>query len=178
MRTKKTLTMLMAVGMVLAVGAAARAELLVYEPFDYAAGTNLAGQGGTGLEKGFAAGSTWSTFVNNTNDGQFYAVHQQGAQTGIYFNNLPSEFPNPYTNTLTSLPTAGNFAGRNPGPNSNSSAFPFPPLGADHLQAWRALDPAVTAKFQDGTSTWFSFVSAWASTSTPAPRHWPWARAR
>ncbi len=38
-----------------------QATLLMYEPFDYPAGSDLAGQGGTGLEKGFAAGVDRST---------------------------------------------------------------------------------------------------------------------
>ena len=159
MKTSKTLVALLAVGVVLAVGTASHGALLVYEPFDYAAGSDLAGQGGTGMEAGFATGSKWSTFVtptpNATNQTNFQ-IHQQGVVTGIPFNNPPSEFPNPYTNTLTNLPTNGNFAGRNVGSNPGGSS----PQGADHLEAWRALDPAVTATFADGTSTWFSFVAA------------------
>lgn len=45
----------------LSVGAIARADLIVYEPFNYAAGTDLSGLGGG---TGFAPGSIWSGGAN------------------------------------------------------------------------------------------------------------------
>jgi len=126
-----------------------RSELLLYEPFDYSAGGILTGQGGVPL--GFAPGSTWETFVTS-GTATFY-IHEQGVLTGVILNNPPNEVPSPYVNILTNLATSGNFAGRNPGPNVAGTV-------ADHMIAWRALDPAVVATFQPGTTTWFSYVCA------------------
>ena len=132
-----------------------QAALLAYEGFDYASGAtaNLNGQGGS--ELGFASGTTWTTFVNNSATGGFVQVHQQGATTGVILNDGVTV--NPYTNTITKIPISGNFVGRNGGLNGSSVA--------DHMEMYRELAPSVTSTFVPGNTTWFSYVSARAYNS-------------
>ena len=130
----------------------AAAELLLYEPFDYLTGTAsgsgvlLGGQsGGTG----FAPGSSWTT--SNTGDANSVTVYQQGNLSGV---NLSTGVANTFTGTVPNISTSGGYFGSvtsQPGATARTT---------DHIYAWRSLDPAVTATFTAGSTTWMSFVSA------------------
>jgi len=130
----------------------AAAELLLYEPFDYASGTAsgsgvlLGGQsGGTG----FATGSSWST--SNTGDANSVTVYQQGNLSGV---NFSTGVANTFTGTVPNISSSGGYFG------SVTSLPGGTVKTTDHIYAWRSLDPAVTATFTDGSTTWMSFVSA------------------
>lgn len=132
------------------VAPSATAELLVYEPFSYTANTALGGQnGGTG----FDTGSSWATQNNGTGS---VSIKPDGVLSGVQ---IASGVINPYTNTYTSFPDSGNYVGPSDGlPNGGANA-------PDHMSFRRALSPAVTAKFLNGTKTYFSFTSARAMNS-------------
>lgn len=133
----------------LTIGISAHATLLVYEPFDYTTGTasgsgvRLAGQsGGTG----FASGSSWSTF--NTGTANSVTVYKEGNLSGV---NTSTGAANVFDGTVDNLTTSGGYFGSvGLGGTANTT---------DHIEVWRALDPAVTATFVEGATTWFSFVS-------------------
>ena len=124
------------------------ATLLVYEPFNYTTGTVsgsgvlLSGQsGGTGMT------GSWSTF--NTGTANSVTVYQQGNLSNVNFNTGAA---NQFDGTVSNLVTSGGYFGsRGVGGTSSTT---------DHMQAWRGIDPSVTATFIDGSTTWFSFVSA------------------
>ncbi|MCE9610875.1 MAG: PEP-CTERM sorting domain-containing protein [Chthoniobacter sp.] len=126
----------------------AKADLLVYEGFDYASGgtVNLAGQGTNtnGLT------GTWSTF--NTGAAAI-KVYNQGSTSGT---DITTGVPNTYNGTVPNLPTSGGYFGMG-GTNTT-----------DHMIAWRSLAPSVTATFTDGSSTWFSFASVRGFSANPA----------
>ena len=144
------------VGCIIAVGAMAgraSAEVLVYEPFAYADGI-LTGQSG-------ALGTTgsWASheFVHTD-----WRVHQQGDTSDVGLSgsnsaNDPLGF-NAFDGTVANLATSGGYVGLwgaedwgDPDPHSGEPGR--------HMDAHIGLDPSVTATFQSGTTTWFSFVS-------------------
>lgn len=125
------------------------AGMLVYEPFDYTAGTNLNVANGGG---GFESGSTWSTATTN---GGFVQIQPAGVTSGVY--QADGTTPCPFKAVYQYLPSKGNYAGMNDGGAGTTS------LGsgrADHIYMWRKLDPSVTASFTNGSTTWLSFSSA------------------
>jgi len=137
----------------------ANATLLVYEPFDYSDGW-LNGQGGA-----LGTVDTWVT--NDTGCGDGWRVHPEGQLTGVAVNggydaNNPSApgILNTFDGTVYNLPTMGGFVGM-AGPEDRGL-----PYGTDggtgNLDAHIGLDPSVTATFQSGTTTWFSYVGAYA----------------
>ena len=131
----------------LALTCSSSAELLVHEPFDYPTGTAsgngvlLDGQGG-----GIGMTGSWSSFSGSA--GFPVTVYQEGTLSNVI---LTTSVANIFDGTVDNLPTSGGYAG------SYGSGSPG---GTDHAQIWRTLDPSVTATFVDGTTTWFSFVSA------------------
>lgn len=128
----------------------AHATLQVYEGFDYTVPTrptyvSLNGQtGGTG----FATGSSWVAGCTGTAP---YAT-----PTGFAICNAATE--NKWNGTLTSLPQTGNYAGSAAPAGNGSSGYNG--NNPDHLFAYRLLDPAVTASFTLGATTWMSFAQA------------------
>jgi len=159
---RKQITRMPAVGLVTAaclaaVTGRAQAALLLYEPFNYSTGTAsgsgvlLSGQnGGTG----FATGSSWST--SNTGTANSVTTYLQGNLSGV---NLSNGTANTFNGTVANLPTSGGYFGSvtsPPGGTSNTT---------DHMFAWRTIDPAVTATFTHGSTTWMSYVSARAFNS-------------
>jgi len=137
-------------------GDSAQATLLVYEGFDTATTTNVAAgptlngfklEGKTG-GMGFATGSTWSTYVNDSPAGSKpITVYAEGATPGTSFSNTTGALPLlSYKGTCSNLPTSGGYFG----PNGTNTS--------DHMRLSRSLHPGVTATFKDGTTTWFSFV--------------------
>jgi len=129
----------------------ANAALLLYEPFAYAHGSYLSGQGG-------ALGTTgvWASY--ETKDANGWWVHQQGSPAGIVVDPGPPVDRNMFDGTVANLQTSGGYAG-----------LPSPTfIGADpnadfeigrYMDADIALDPSVTATFQSGATTWFSYVA-------------------
>ncbi len=118
------------------VGSAA-AAVLVYEPFDYAS-TTLTGQGG-------ALGTT-GTWTSNGNSGDVsWEVHQEGTLSGALLHPDGGGAPVTFDGTVANLPTTGGYAGHN--------------STAGRLNGDIALDPAVTATFTSGSTTWLSYVS-------------------
>jgi len=138
----------------------AAAELLVYEGFDYSAGSNLNGQtGGTG----FGASSSWTASATN---GGFAQIQPYNTLSGVILNDGAT--PNPFTGVYANLSRTGNYFGVNDG---GTLAFALPPGMADHIFINRTLAPSVTATFTNGTKTYFSFVSARGYNNNPsAPR--------
>jgi len=139
--------------------ASANGELLVYEPFDYGDDW-LRGQGG-------ALGTTGTWVSNDTGCTDGWRVHPEGELTGIavspgYDANNPSApgILNTFDGTVYNLPTMGGFVGT-PGPQDRTPALPYGTDGCTgNLDASIGLDPSVTATFQSGTTTWFSYVGA------------------
>ena len=126
---------LLGASLLLAAALGCRADLLLYEGFDYppAGPDGLNGKsGGTG----FAAGSSWTADANN-----------QTATSG--FDVVDGTGTAPWTGVLTSVPRTGNFAG--------SPVYANVP---DHLWAYRGLGPAVTSAIASGTTLWMSYAIA------------------
>jgi hypothetical protein len=124
---------------ILLLTVAARAELLLYEGFDYPpSGPNgLHGKsGGTG----FAAGSGWTADANNETASHGFDV-LGGAPAATN--------PAPWDGVLSSVPRTGNFAG--------SALYANAP---DHLWAHRTLGPAVTNAIGNKTTLWMSYAIA------------------
>jgi len=131
---KQKLLLLLVVTMVAMAAISANAYVLVYEPFDYDA-TELTGQGGA-----MGTVGTWTS--NAQNDPTGWQVHQEGSLSGATFSNGD---PITYDGTVDNLPTTGGYTGH------GSAGY--------KLNADIALDPAVTAEFKSGTTTWISHVS-------------------
>jgi len=140
------------VGFVVFVCCSATARVLVYEPFDYPDGW-LNGQGGA-----LGTIATWASTDTSLADG--WRVHPEGELTGIVVDPDPDCTPNVFDGTVDNLPTSGGFAGM-AGPEDRGVA-PCTDQGTGNLDASIGLDPSVTATFQSGTVTWFSFVSVHA----------------
>jgi len=65
-----------------------------------------------------------------------------------------------FDGTVDNLPTSGGFAGM-PGP-VDRGLDPLTDSGTGNMDGSIGLDPSVTASFQSGTTTWFSYVGAHA----------------
>ncbi len=135
------------------------ADLLVYEPFAYADGSTLTGQGG-------ALGTTGTWTASDTHNGDWY-VHGEGISAEIVVASGPPVVRGVFDGTVDNLATSGGYAGL-PGP-ADTGADP----DLDHeigrsMSADIALDPTVTATFTTGTTTWVSYVSvrAWDRNET------------
>jgi len=135
----------------------ATAEVLLYESFNYTTGTAsgsgvlLAGQnGGTG----FATGSSWST--SNSGTANSVTVYQQGNLSGVNLSTsaTPPGAANTFNGTVPNLSTSGGYFGSVTSPSGSTANT------TDHIIAWRTIDPAVTATFTHGSTTWLSYVSA------------------
>jgi len=137
----------------------ANAELLVYEPFDYGDAW-LNGSSG-------ALGTTGAWVSTDTGCADGWRVHPEGQLTGVAVNAgydpLNPDVPgilNMFDGTVANLPTTGGFAGM-AGPEDRGLDY-----GTDgatgNLDAYIGLNPSVTATFQSGTTTWFSYVGAHA----------------
>ena len=150
-RTNSVLTIaaVAMVSLVLTAGSA-WADLLVYEPFAYPDG-NLTGQGG-------ALGTTGTWASHDTNSPSWH-VHPEGDTSGIVVDPGPPIARNAFDGTVANLPTSGGYAGL-PGPADTGADLDLDHEIGRHMNASIALDPAVTATFTSGTTTWFSFVSA------------------
>ena len=144
---------------VLALVLPARADLLVYEGFDYFPGSGLANASGG---SGFEPSSTWNASATSGNGSGFVQVHPANSFSGVYLNNGGTL--NPFTGTYANLPQTGNHVGPNNGGLGSTSLAPGV---ADHIYLYRMLAPAVTQTFQNGTKTYFSFVSARAYNANP-----------
>ena len=136
----------------------ANAALLVYEPFAYDDG-KLTGQGGA-----LGTTGTWTAYDSNYKD---WHVHPEGSTTGIVTNGNTTEpyeatERNMFDGTVANLMTSGGFAGL-PGPADTGADPERDHEIGRHQNGFIGLDPGVTATFQSGTTTWFSFVSvrAW-----------------
>jgi len=157
MMKTKLLLMLTAVtlAVVLTAGSAS-AELLVYEPFDYP-DAPLNGNGG-------ALGTTGTWTTNDTGEAQGWWCHPEGELTG-QGDDRHSTDPaalNLFDGTVDNLATSGGFVGP-AGPTDQSTPGTWgtrDPTG--NLDANIGLDPSVTATFQSGTTTWFSYVASHA----------------
>ena len=133
-----------------AMAPTAFATLLAYEPFDYPDAT-LNGQGG-------APGTTGTWTTNDTGFAQGWWCHPEGELTG-QFDDLGGGL-NMFDGTVDNLPTTGGFVG-SAGPEEQGAASGTRvPTG--NMDANIGLDPSVTATFQSGTTTWFSYVGAHA----------------
>jgi hypothetical protein len=113
------------------------------------------GQGGA--EKGFEAESNWSTITTGSfgPPNPSATVYQEGTLSGVV--RLNADFGgggNAFDGTVDNLPTSGGYFGSATTPEGSDQNT------TDHILAWRALDPTVTATFTDGSTTWFSYVSA------------------
>lgn len=128
----------------------AQATLLVYEPFDYLAKTNLNNQGGG---TGFAAGSNWITSFSTPSGSGYVCVQPAHVLSGVRFDTLATPTTNPFTATYTHLPSSGNYVGTSDGASGTA-------LGTDHIFMYRKLETNVTATFTNGNTTWFSFATA------------------
>ena len=130
----------------------ANAAMLVYEPFDYPDGP-LNGQGG-------ALGTTGTWITNDTGEAQGWWNHPGGVLTGQY-DDIGLGL-NPFDGIVANLVTSGGFAGP-AGPEDQTVPGTYgtrDPTG--NLDAHIGLDPSVTATFQSGTTTWFSYVGGHA----------------
>jgi len=126
------------------------AGVLVYEPFAYPDGL-LNGQGG-------ALGTTGTWTTNDTGFAEGWWCHPEGELTG-QFDDIGGGL-NMFDGTADNLLTSGGFVG-SAGPEEQGSAFGTrDPTG--NMDGHIGLDPSVTATFQSGTTTWFSYVGAHA----------------
>jgi len=150
----KMKVMLIAVAMasLIFTAGSASAGLLVYEPFDYPDGW-LNGQGG-------ALGTTGTWLSLDTGESNGWRVHPEGELTGIVVDPTPACTPNVFDGTVANLLTKGAFVGM-AGPEDRGLA-PCTDSGTGNTDGSIGLDPSVTATFQSGTVTWFSYVGAHA----------------
>jgi len=152
-RFKTILTL--AVAAIALLGSAAQAGLLVYEPFAYE-DAPLNGNGGA-----LGTVGTWTT--NDTGFAEGWWCHPEGEVTGQGDDRHatdPENALNLFDGTVANLPTTGGFAGA-AGPVEQGGVWGTrDPTG--NLDANIGLDPSVTATFQSGTTTWFSYVGCHA----------------
>jgi len=140
---------------------AASAELLVYEPFDYEADDILTGNGGAPGTTG-----TWHSFDTIT-DGltktQDWFVHEEGETSGVGLSNAnPSVEPSGmhlWDGTVNNLATSGSYVGLWGADDWDDPDGPNTGEPGRNLDASIGLDPSVTATFESGTTTWFSYVA-------------------
>jgi len=150
-RIKAALTFTTSIATLVLASTPASAVVLVYEPFAYPDG-GLTGQGG-------AIGTTGNWTADETFNGD-WRVHQEGDQAGIVVSPGPPVVRGMFDGTVDNLPTFGGYVGL-PGPEDVGE----PDLDRDfeigrNLDASIALAPNVTASFQPGSTTWFSYVAA------------------
>ncbi|GAG37278.1 unnamed protein product, partial [marine sediment metagenome] len=126
------------------------AEFALYEPFDYPDAA-LNGQGGA-----LGTIGTWTT--NDTGFEAGWWCHPEGELTG-QFDDIGGGL-NMFDGTVDNLLTSGGFVG-SAGPEEQGSAFGTRDQ-TGNMDANIGLDPSVTATFQSGTTTWFSYVGAHA----------------
>ena len=133
----------------------AHGELLLYESFDYP-DAPLNGKGG-------ALGTTGTWTTNDTGEPQGWWCHPEGEPTGQGDDLGPGgDALNLFDGTVDNLATMGGFVGP-AGPTDQSTPGVWgmrDPTG--NLDANIGLAPSVTATFQSGTTTWFSYVGAHA----------------
>lgn len=143
-----------------AVAGPAFAELLVYEPFDYTPNEILTGKGGA-----LGTMGTWSSHDTITGDGktQDWFIHAEGTTSGVGLSDSnPSIEPagmHRWDGTVENLPTSGGYAGLWGADDWNDPDGPNTGEPGRNLDANIGLDPGVTATFQSGTTTWFSYVA-------------------
>lgn len=137
----------------------AKADLLLYEGFDYTTGT-LSGPTSNGVQLGGQAGGTgmtgsWTAFVNNAAATHAITVYPGGSNSGV---NLSTSGPVAlsYDGTVANLPYSGGYFGMG---GTNTS---------DHMIISRPLAASVTSTFVHGATTWFSFVSVRGFVANPA----------
>jgi len=130
----------------------ANADLLVYEPFDYADGSTLTGQGG-------ALGTTGTWTAHETHNGDWY-VHGEGISADIVV--APGPVLNHFDGIVDNLPTSGSYVGL-PGPTDVGRGPDEDFEIGRNMDASIALDPSVTSNFTSDTTTWISYLSvkAW-----------------
>lgn len=134
----------------------AKADLLLYEPFNYTSGTasgptnngfRMSGQGSSEL----GMSGTWSTISTGA---QPITVYPGGTQSGT---DVSTGVPNTFTGSVTNLPTSGGYFGMG-GTNSTDHMIISRPLAAGFA----------AANFTEGSTTWFSFVSVRGFSANPA----------
>ena len=137
---------------IVAMVPSANADLLVYEPFDYADGSTLTGQGG-------ALGTTGTWTAHETHNGDWY-VHGKGISADIVV--APGPVLNHFDGIVDNLSTSGSYVGL-PGPADVGRGPDEDFEIGRNMDASIALDPSVTATFTSGTTTWISYLSvkAW-----------------
>ena len=138
----------------------AKADLLLYEPFNYTTGTpsgptsngvQLQGQGASNT---LGMSGTWSAFrnVSGTSTTEI-TVYPGSLPSGT---DVSSGVPNTFTGSVANLPTSGGYFGMG-GTNAT-----------DNMLVSRPLAPGfAAANFTDGSTTWFSFVSVRGFSSNP-----------
>ena len=153
MKPKLLFMLLAAAPAVILTSGSASAKVLVYEPFDYPDAA-LNGNGG-------ALGTTGTWLSNDTGFGDGWWCHPEGEITGQGDDRGPTGADlNLFDGTVANLPTSGGFAGP-AGPVEQGGVWGTrDPTG--NLDANIGLDPSVTATFQSGTTTWFSYVGCHA----------------
>jgi len=143
-------TLLTIVALLFALSVSAEADLLVYEPFAYP-DAPLNGRGG-------ALGTTGTWTTNDTGFAEGWWCHPEGELTGQFDDKGPGL--NMFDGTVGNLLTSGGFVG-SAGPEEQGSDYGTrDPTG--NMDGHIGLDPSVTAAFQSGTTTWFSYVGAHA----------------
>ena len=134
--TRLPILLLISSGLVL-LPIAAKADLLFYEPFDYAPNSALAG-----LMPALGAGGPWvdnSSGTGNNGSGQAMTVRANGTTGAGSGQTWPG---------ILSASTFVNSGGYLEGERRDDNSGHIP------------LAPEVTAKFTDGSTVWLSFVSA------------------
>ncbi len=137
----------------------ARADLLVYEGFDYistASGAQLNADNLTSLH-GQSGGTGFATVSDPVLTGEKWVAGQ--TNTTIFsspagFAICNSSMSTIWSGVSTSLTQTGKFAGSPAPVLANGTLTGNNP---DHLFAWRLIDPAVTATFTLGATTWMCF---------------------
>ncbi len=128
----------------------ANATLLLHEPFAYADGSTLTGQGG-------ALGTTGTWTAWDTHSADWY-VHGEGITSGIVVAPGPPIARNMFDGTVANLATSGGYAGL-PGPADRGLDPDLDTEIGRNMTADIALDSTVTATFTSGSTTWLSYVS-------------------
>jgi hypothetical protein len=134
-------------------GAAAKADLLLYEGFNYATSGSTLFSGASG---GIGMTGTWSATSTGT---AAQTVYNQGVSSGVHLN---TGADNPFQGVVSNLVTTGGYLGPVASLSGGTS------VTTDHMYGSRALDPSVTATFVGGTTTWMSFVSTAAFNANAA----------
>ena len=134
----------------------AKADLLLYEPFNYTSGTpsgpgnigyQLSGQGGSQL----GMSGSWTTFSTGVSP---ITVYPSGTSSGT---DVSTGVPNTFNGSVTNMPTnSGGYFGMG-GTNSTDQMLVSRPLAANFASTY----------FTDGATTWFSFVSVRGFSANP-----------